>query len=164
MNWEMVTAIATFLYALLFFGALLLAYVQTMGFEKNRKFQAALTIWKELQTRESLNARRYIYEGLPEDIKGLDDNQLKSHIQKAEKAFTDLDMIGYLAEKNHIDITPILEKFWAPIWKCWQKSRNIVYQERGRRSQEDYLNKFEYLFCLTEDYRLQNQFPKPKVY
>ena len=80
MDWKtlasVVTAGATSIYTFLFSIALWFAYVQTSGFEKNRKFQSALNIFEKLQTSELIIARRYMYESFPENIEGIDPNQL----------------------------------------------------------------------------------------
>lgn len=154
----------TGLYVWLVFETLRYIRRQLENQEKERRFQAALTVFQDLQTQESFNARKYIYENIPESIEGVDNNQLKEHFQKAEIALIALDRIGYLVSKDHIDITTVMENYWYVIWRCWKKSKNILNWMREQRGEPKYFDKFEYLFDLSEVHRIQNHFGEPKFY
>lgn len=164
MDWIALAAVATSLNVSLLTIVVFLAYVRTRGLEKNRKFQIALTIFEELQTQGPIDTRKYIYDNLPENIEGVDSNQLKAHIHKAELALLAFDRIGYLVKEKHIDGTAVMENYWSSIWRCWKKSKNIINWAREQRGQKDYFKRFEYLFGLSEDHRVQNGYEEPKFY
>jgi len=96
MDWITLSAIATSLYTLSFWVALWFAYIQTRGFEKNRKLQETLTVFKELQAKEVRESRRYIYEEVPQEIGNLTDNELQKHLVNSEEAVLAFERIGYL--------------------------------------------------------------------
>lgn len=160
----LITCGATCVYVILVAFTLGYIHRQLAQQKKEHKLQETLVMFEKLQSQEVVKARRYIYENFPETIEGLNNNQLRVHIQKAEIAFITFDMIGYLVDKDHLDVTPILEKCWGLIWRCWQKSKDIIERERKQRGHEDYLDRFESLFRLCEDYRLQKQLSEPKIY
>lgn len=152
------------LYVWLVFETLRYIRKQLVQQEKEHKFQETITIFKELQTQELFDQRRYIYENFPENIEGIDGNQLKAHIQKPEVALVVFDRIGYLIRKGHIDAESIMENHWSSIWRCWRKSRNLIGWVREQRNETTYLEYFEHLFNVSEDYRIQNGYPEPKIY
>ena len=81
--------IARVFFTIFFFVSLVVAWRQFRAFERNRKFQEILTIFKELQLQELINVRKYIYDKVPEIIEGIDKEQLKIHIQKSELGVQD---------------------------------------------------------------------------
>lgn len=151
------TAVATGTYTLLFAFAVHIAYSQW-------KSQETLTIFKELQAKDLVDARRYIYENFPESLIGLEDNQIKDHFHKAEAAFLAYDRIGYLLYEDHVDEEHIMENYWSSIWRCWQRGKDLIELARKRRGEPDYLDNFEYLFELAEDYRVRNEYEEPKFW
>ncbi len=160
----MVTAIATALYSAMFFVALIVARRQLKELEKSGKLQATLTIFRELKTREFIEDRRYIYDNLPENTESIEAVQLKSYFLSVESALTAFDRVGYLMREEHIDAEAILENYWASVWRCWKKTKNLVIWAREQRGQKDYFRNFEYLFNLSEDYRVQKGYEEPKFY
>ncbi|MBI2054160.1 MAG: hypothetical protein HYT36_02410 [Candidatus Staskawiczbacteria bacterium] len=164
MKWEMITAVATSAYTLLFLAAIFIAYVQVALLIKNGNLQMIMTIFNELQTKELMDTRRYIYENLPENIKGIDKNQLILYVQKAEIVFIAFSRVGYLMQRGHIDEKPIIENYWYSIWKCWKKSKNLIIWAREQRGDQFYLSEFEFLFNISESYRIQNGHPEPKLF
>ena len=161
---EWIAAIAAALNVFFVASLLGLAYVRTRGMEKHRKFQEVLTIFKELKSPEIIGARRYIYENFPESIEELSKEQLKAHLQKAEPAFIIFDRIGYWIDRGHIDPDPLIENYWALIWRSWQKSKNLINWARDQRGQKNSLGGFEDLFKLAESYRVENKLPGPKFF
>ena len=171
MDWNVIiaiaavlTAISTTVYVVLFAIALRIALYQLIEFEKSRKLQATLAIFRELKTRDFIDNRRYIYDFLPEKIEGVESDQLKDYFLEIEVALAAFDRVGYLLRENHIDAEPILENYWASVWRCWKKSKNIIAWVREKRGQKDYFSNFEHLFHLSEDYRIQKGYEEPKFY
>lgn len=165
------TSIATWIYVflmavyvILVAVTLLLIREQLHTQKETQKFQATLAVFKEIQSQDLTNARRYIYESLPEIIEGIGSNQLKTHLQKIEIAIINLDRIGYLIQQGHIDREIIMETYWPSIWRCWKKSKNLINWIRELRGEKDAFGQFEYLFNLSESYRIQNELPEPKFY
>lgn len=113
-----VTAITTVFYTTMFGHALIVALKQLKELEKSGRLQATLATFRELKARDFIADRRYIYDNLPENIEGIEAIQLKSHFLNIEAALTAFDHVGYLLRENHIDAEPILENYWASVWRC----------------------------------------------
>lgn len=171
MDWVMVTAIATSIYTLififytlLFWRALRFARIQTEGFEKSRKLQATLTIFSELHTELARRARKKVYEKVPAEIDGIDDEKLKNCLEIIQDACFMYHRIGYLIYKGHIDSDSIITTHWRTIWRCWKKAEKLIMWGRTKRSNPNYLEYFEHLFSLSEAYRIENKLEEPKIY
>ena len=164
MDWNALTAISTASYAVLFVIALVIAWIQTSALIKNGKLQMVITIFTELKAQDFIDKRRYIYDDLPESTEGIEPSQLKAHFLKVEAALSAFDRVGYLLRERHIDAEPILENYWASVWRCWKKSKNLIAWAREQRGQKDYFGNFEHLFHLSENYRVQKGHGEPKFY
>ena len=140
------------------------AGIAVKGQEKNRKLQATLTIFAELQIKEIRNARRYVYEYVPEDIRDLADSELQEHLINVEEAIIAFERVGYLLQEGHIDTEPIISNYWAEVWKCWQRTRGLIHWAREKRGDPTYLGSFDHLFFLAEAYRIENNYGEPRFY
>lgn len=159
-----VAAIATSIYTISFLGTLWLAYVQTSGFEKNRRLQEALTIFKELQVKEVRESRRYIYEEVPQEIGGLTDNELQKHLVNSEEAVLAFERVGYLLSQEHADLRHVISNYWTEIWKSWKRINMLIQWARNKRNDKYYLKNFENLFHIAEIHRVQSEYEEPKIY
>lgn len=159
-----ITMFVTSAYVFLFAKTISIVSEQLKTQMKTHNLQMVLTIFKELKTQDLLIKRRYIYESFPESVEGIKGSQLKTHLQKAETALVAFNRIGYLACEGHIDVTPIMEIYWSLIWRCWQKSKNLINWAREQRGESQYFEYFEHLFELSESYRIENKLEQPKFY
>lgn len=159
-----ITAVATSLYTFFFLFALWFAYIQTRGFEKNRKLQVVLAIFQELQTTSTRGARKNLYTQVPTEISSLGDEDLEKYLEITQTAIMSLDRIGYIIKEGHMDPESILILCWALVWRSWKKSENIINWVREKRGEPTYLHYFKYLFDLSEAYRIENNLRKPKFY
>lgn len=152
MDWVMINTFVNGVYVILLAIGVMIAWYQLFLLRKTRKLEIVLTIFRELKTKDFMAKRRYIYDNIPENINGMDDNQLKKYLMRVETALTAFDRVGYLLRENHIDAKPIMDNYWASVWRCWKKSKNIIIWARQKREQEDYFINFEYLFSLAEEH------------
>lgn len=164
MDWVMINTLINGFYSFCFVVAVIIAGRQLILLTKTRKFEMILTIFRELKTKDFMAKRRYIYDNIPENIDGIDDNRLKKYLIRVETALTAFDRVGYLLRENHIDAKPIMDNYWASVWRCWKKTKNIIIWARQKREQEDYFINFEHLFSLAEEHRVQSEFEEPKFY
>ena len=95
-NWDAITAIATSVYVVIVAITLIVILLQLVEFRKNRKLQAALTIFQELQIQKARESRRYIYEQVPESTENLADKVMKDHLIAPEEAIAVFNRVGYL--------------------------------------------------------------------
>ena len=142
MNWEMLTSLSTFAYTILFSFALWFAYVQTRGFEKNRKLQATILIFEELKSTINREARKRLYRQMPNDISDLRDEYLEKYLDIVQEAVLSFGRISYLIQTGHMDSDSILELCWRLIWRSWKKSENIIKWVREKREEPMYLHRF----------------------
>lgn len=158
------TCIATWVYVLLVAVTLWYIHRQLEQQKKEHQLQETLTILKELQTQELFDQRRYIYESFPENIEGIDSIELKAYMRKVDLALVAFNRIGYLVNKGYVDTESILENHWSVVWRCWKKSKNLIKWERAMRNELNHFKDFEYLFDLTEEYRVKHGYEEPKIY
>ena len=163
-NWQAVTGIATSLYAFFVFLTLLYIHRQLKETQSTRKREAASAIFKELQTKEARDARRYIYRFVPISLEGIGEEERQTHLEKAEEAMIAFDRIGYLIKEGHIDPDPILIPAWSLVWRCWNKSENLVRWAGEKRNAPYYLEHFRHLFEQSESHRKENNFDEPRFY
>ena len=128
------------------------------------KLESTLVIFRELQTREAREARRYIYAELPFEIHGLPVRVLQEHLERSEEAFTAFDRIGHLLKEEHLDVDFIVTKLWPMIWRCWRRSRSLIRWSQQARNDEGYMAGFEFLFDVCETYRKENNLSLPRFY
>ena len=158
------TLFATWVYVILVFATLLYIAGQFREAKSNRKREAALSVFKELQTKQARDARRYIYRIVPSNLEGLNDELLQQHLEVIEEAILAFERIGFLAHDGYIDPEPIVINHWPVIWKCWKKTKELIGWARKKRGNIAYFKNFDYLYHLAETYRGQSNYPEPKFY
>src|SRR3989338_1760287 len=167
-NWQAVvvlgTLLATWVYVVLVLITLIYIAGQLREARKSRRLEAALTVFRELQTKDARDARKYIYRTIPLSVEGLDDEDLQQHLEAAEEAMLAFERVGYLIQEGHVDAEPILVNHWPVIWKCWGKTEGLIRWGRGKRGDITYFESFAYLFSIAETYRTQRNYPEPQFY
>jgi len=163
-NWGAVGAIATCIYAVLVLYTLYYIRGQLGEMKSTRTRDAALSVFKELQSKEARDARRYIYGSVPTNIEGITDDERQNHLEKAEEAIIAFDRIGYLVREGHIDPDPILMPAWSIVWRCWRKCENLIRWAAEKRNDPHYLEHFRHLFERSEAYRKENNLDEPTFY
>ena len=167
-NWQVWTALgtllATWVYVILVFITLFYIAGQFREARSDRKRETALSAFRELQTKEARDARRYIYGTVPLNLEGLNDELLQQYLEAAEEAMLAFERIGYLIYEGHVDSEPILVNHWPVVWKSWKKTQGLIVWARGKRGEVTYFNNFDYLFQIAEKYRVQHGYPEPKFY
>jgi len=164
MFWNAVTAFATSIYTVLVAVTFYFIWRQLKEMNSTRKREATLVVFRELQAREARDARRYIYTTVPMEIEGIGDDELQTHLERSEEALVSLDRVGFLVGEEHVDSDPLMETVWAMVWRCWRKSEVLIRWTRGKRNDPTYLNRFEYLFEVSEEFRLINGYEEPQIY
>lgn len=162
--WQMVTAVATCAYAVLVLITLFYIIVQVSELRKNRKFQTALTLFRELQDARVCRSRRYIYKKIPVSIEGIGDEDLERHSIECENAVQMFHRVGYLLREKQIDPDPILENYWDVAWRCWRRTESLILWSRDKRNNPEHFFAFEHLYNVCEKYRKENGYPEPKFY
>lgn len=165
------TCIGTWVYVgLMLVYVILVAYTfstikeQLREQKKARKFQETISIFREIQAKDLDEPRRYTEEEMPESIEGVGYEKLWERIHRIEPVIINLDRVGYLVRQDHIDRLMILETYWPSIWRSWKKAESLIRWLGEQRNEKGAYREYEYLFDLSEDYRIQNEFPEPKFY
>ncbi len=160
----MISALSTFAYVILVVFTLRYVDQQLDELKKNRSLQVLLAIFGELRIPEAREARRYIYERKPVDTKDLSDDGLKEHLRKIEVVTTAFNRIGYLAKGKYINPELMLPAYWPMIWRCWKRCEDLITLARRKRGEPTYLENFQYLFELAEQYRRDSGVREPEFF
>ncbi len=170
-RWQRSSAWATWCYGVLVLISLGYIFYQLVEArktrehaEKTQRFKATLQVFDELYAEEVSDTRRYIYNDLPDNLDGLRHRTMKRYFEKCETALMAFDRVGFLIQKGYIDHRPILGHSWTMVWRCWQRTEELVLWARESRDDDQYLAHFEYLFTLSDAYRLEEGRNEPRIY
>lgn len=162
--WQMIGVFATCAYVILVAVTLVYVMIQVHEMRRSRQRESALTVLKELQSREAREARRYIYQSIPNAIENLADVDVQAHLEHAEEAIIAFDRIGYLLKEGHIDEDAIMPIAWILVWRCWKRCESIVEWASMRRNDPHHLEHFRHFFERSEAYRVENNLEEPRIY
>ncbi|KKQ56278.1 MAG: hypothetical protein US74_C0016G0002 [Parcubacteria group bacterium GW2011_GWA2_38_13] len=162
--WQALTAIATGLYVVLVFFTLLVIYYQLKELKKSRTLHALITLFDVLQNSEARRARKYIHDNMPVKVRGLTVEELEKHLERMWEAVAAFDRIGYFLQKGYVHTDEIVPLFWAMVWRCWKKSEKLIRLTRRKRGDPIYRAGFEYFFIVSDAYREEHGYKKPRFY
>lgn len=164
MNWKMWAAIAAWMYVVLVFVSLYYVDRQLDEVAKNRKREAILAIFRELESDAMRESRQYIYDEVPREIEGIAEVKLKEHFKKAAVALNAFSRIEYLISEGHIDAETILASYSQAIWRCFKKCEWLIRWVRRKRNEPQYLQRFDNLSLRAEAYRREHGYDEPSFY
>jgi len=155
----------TWLYVILVFVTLCFIYGQLREARTNRTLNAVLAAFGELQRPDTHEARRYILTALPSQLDGVEESVRARHLEKIRPATLAFHHVGYLIREDYLDpaYETIMGYTWPAAWRCWKKSEELIQGERRRRGEKGYMIGFEFLFKLSESYRLIHNYPEPRI-
>jgi hypothetical protein len=135
---EMAASLSTALAAAAVFGAGYVAYRELDEISASRHLDVADKLFNELNSAESINARRWIYQNLTGDPK----NDLKALTPEGQEAIkqvlNSLDRVAFLTQSGWIPEDVIMPWMHPMIYKAWEKLGPYVEYERNRRNEPYY--------------------------
>jgi len=136
--WAMTEALATAVAAAAVLGGAVLAFRELSEAGSSRHMAVADRLFEELNSSESIRARRWIFQNLPEDPAiGLE--TLSDEGRDAIKhVLNSLDRVAFLTQARWIPDDMIMPWMNPMIVKTWIKLGPYVEFERARRNEPDY--------------------------
>jgi hypothetical protein len=136
--WAMTEALATAVAAAAVLGGAVLAYRELSEVGSSRHMAVADRLFEELNSSESIKARRWIYQNLADDpAVGID--ALSDEGRDAIKhVLNSLDRVAFLTQAGWIPEDMIMPWMNPMIVKTWAKVGPYVDFESRRRNEPDY--------------------------
>jgi hypothetical protein len=154
--WSIVAALSTAVEAAVFLGVGFIAYRELAEVAESRYIEVAERLFDELNSPESVEARRWIFQNLPEDPKeGLENISLEGQ-NAIKRVLNSLDRVAFLTQAGWIPDEMIMPWMNPMIVKSWAKLEKYVDYEGQRRNEPDY---YEHARALAErcvDWRAKN--------
>ncbi|MEJ2265423.1 MAG: DUF4760 domain-containing protein [Anaerolineales bacterium] len=154
--WVMTEALSTAVTAAAVLGAGFVAYRELAEISSSRHMEVADRLFNELNSTENVEARRWIYQHLPDDPQeGL--KSLTPEGQAAAKqVLNSLDRVAFLTQAGWIPEEILMPWMHPMIAKSWQKLEPYILYERQRRNEPDYYKFAGELAKRCQAWRAQN--------
>ncbi|HSR30751.1 MAG TPA: hypothetical protein VLY63_09325 [Anaerolineae bacterium] len=147
--WNMTQALSSAVAVAALMGGGVIAYREMTEASSGRHVQVADTLFGELNSPESVEARRWIYQNLPkepaEDGLGSLPPEGRAYVKQT---LNSLDRVAFLTQAGWIPKETIMPWMNPMIVKSWEKLELWVEQESQRRREPDY---YEHARRLGED-------------
>jgi hypothetical protein len=160
--WAMTEALSAAVAAAAILSAGFVAYRELTEVAQARHIEVADRLFDELNSRESIEARRWIFQNLPEDPeKGV--QSLTPEGQAAVKlVLNSLDHVAFLTQAGWIPEQMIMPWMNPMIVKAWIKLEPYVDYESQRRHEPDYYQYARKLARRCREWRAKN-LPDAKI-
>jgi hypothetical protein len=136
--WTTAEALSTILGAATVVSAGLTAIWQLRETSSSRHIAVADHLFNAMTSKENIEARRWVYQELPDDpaqgIQGL----TKEGRDKVKTVLNALDRVAFLTQRGWIPDGMIMPWLNLMVLKAWQKLRPYVDYESERRGEKDY--------------------------
>lgn len=136
--WAMIESLSTAIAASAVFGAGYIAYKELSEISNTRHMDVADRLFQELNSEESIAARRWIFQNLNEPPEvGI--TSLSSEGQQAiKRVLNSMDRIAFLTQAGWIPDDIMMPWMHPMVAKSWEKLEPYVIYERKRRNEPYY--------------------------
>jgi len=142
-----IESLSTAFAAAVVLGAGFIAYLELSEVANSRYMDIADRLFEELNSPENIEARRRVFQNLPEDPeKGLKRLNAKDR-DAMKKVLNSLDHVAFLTQSGWIPDDLVMPWMHPMIAKSWEKLGPYVLYERQRRNEPYY---YEYGGKLAE--------------
>ncbi|HLO15904.1 MAG TPA: hypothetical protein VK206_13810 [Anaerolineales bacterium] len=136
--WAMLEALATAIAASAVLGTVFVAYRELTEIYSSRYLDVANKLFDELNSPENIEARRWVFQQLPEDpVKGIKTISPEGR-NAAKRVLNSLDHVAFLTQAGWIPEELIMPWMYPMISKSWLKLKPYVEYERKRRNEPYY--------------------------
>lgn len=136
--WAMTEALSTAVAAAAVLGAGFVAYRELTEIASSRHMEVADRLFEELNSTESINARRWVFHNLPDNP----EEGIRSLTPEGRAAVKDvlnsLDRIAFLTQGDWVPVEMVMPWMNPMIVKIWRKLGPYVEYESRRRNEPDY--------------------------
>lgn len=154
--WVMAEALSTALGVAALFGAGFVAYHELNEAADSRHMEVADRLFQELNSPESIDARRRVYQNLPDDpetgISSLSDKDRAA----LKRVLNSLDRVAFLTQTGWIPDDMVMPWMSPMIVKVWAKVQAYVDFESARRQEPEYYEHARVLAARCVAWRKKN--------
>jgi hypothetical protein len=160
--WAMVEALSTAVAAAAVLSAGFVAYRELSEIASSRHMEVADRLFHELNSSENIEARRWIFQNLPDDPEeGI--RSLTPEGQAAiKRVLNSLERVSFLTQEGWIPDEMIMPWMNPMIVKAWAKLEPYVDYESQRRREPDYYEHARKLAERCQAWRAKN-LPDAKI-
>lgn len=136
--WAMTEALSTAVAAAAVLGAGIVAYRELAEGASSRHMEVADRLFEELNSSENIEARRWIFQNLPDDPAGGVHSLPPEGRAAIKRVLNSLDRVAFLTQAGWIPDEMIMPWMSPMIVKAWAKLGPYVEYESQRRHEPDY--------------------------
>lgn len=136
--WAMTEALSTAVAAAAVLGAGIVAYRELAEGASSRHMEVADRLFEELNSSENIDARRWIFQNLPDDPAGGVHSLTPEGRAAIKRVLNSLDRVAFLTQAGWIPDEMIMPWMSPMIVKAWDKLGPYVEYESRRRHEPDY--------------------------
>jgi hypothetical protein len=136
--WAMTEALSTAVAAAAVLGAGFVAYRELTEVASSRHMEVADRLFDELNSTECLDARRWVFQNLPNDPEEGVRSLTPEGRAAVKQVLNSLDRIAFLTQSDWVPIEMVMPWMNPMIVKAWQKLEPYVEYEGHRRQEPDY--------------------------
>ncbi len=152
--WAMIEALSTAVAAAAVLSAGFIAYRELSEITNSRYLEVADRLFDELNSTESIEARRWIFQNLPEDPQKGIETLPEEGRAAVKRVLNSLDRVSFLTQSGWIPDEVVMPWMHPLIAKSWEKLGPYILYERERRSEPYY---YEQASLLAERCRIWRQ-------
>ena len=160
--WAMIEALSTAVAAVAVLSAGFVAYRELSEIAKSRHMEVADRLFHELNSPESIEARRWIFQNLPDDPEEGIPAMTPEGRAAVKRVLNSLDRVAFLTQPSWVDEEMIMPWMNPMIVKVWTKLEPYVDYESQRRHEPDYYEHARKLAERCRDWRVKN-LPDAKI-
>jgi hypothetical protein len=154
--WAMTESLSTAVTAAAVLGAGYIAYRELSEISSSRHMEVADRLFQELNSQENIDARRWVYQNLPDDPQ-VGTASLPPDGQAAiKKVLNSLDRVAFLTQAGWIPEEIIMPWMHPMIAKSWEKLEPYVQFEIQRRNEPYYYQQARQLAERCRIWRREN--------
>jgi hypothetical protein len=154
--WAMTEALSTAVAAAAVLGAGYVAYRELNELDDSRHMQIADRLFEELNSRDSIEARRWIFQQLPDDPQEGIGSLTPEGQQNVKTVLNSLDRVAFLTQSGWIPDELIMPWMNPMIVKSCVKLEPYLGYERRRRKEPDYYEYVSQLGLRCQSWRSKN--------
>ena len=136
--WAMTEALSTALAAATVLSAAFVAYRELNELDISRHMQVADRLFEELNAPENIEARRWVFQHLPDDPAAGIGSLTPEGREAVKRVLNSLDRVAFLTQAGWIPEETVMPWMNPMIVKAWNKLAPYVDYESRRRREPDY--------------------------
>jgi hypothetical protein len=160
--WALTAALSVPLGPSIFLAGTVLAYRQLREVAKGRHLGVADRLFEELNSSENIEARRWLFQQLPDDPKESVTALSDEGHRAIKRVLNSLDRIAFLTQEGWIPEEMMMPWLNPMIVKAWAKLEAYIDYESKRRHEPDYYQNVRTLAHRCVVWR-QRHLPEAKI-